>query len=251
VVAFFAERIADAMAGIGQEVLNASILFLAVAMLGWHNIWMGRHGRELAQQAADLGKAVTRGTRPLYALAVVVGMAVLREGSELVLFLYSIAAGGAGGFVDMAGGGVIGLAAGVAIGAALYFGLLRIPTKHLFTVTSWLILLLAAGMASQGAAFLVQADILPALDPTVWDTSALLSEDSIPGKMLHALIGYVARPAGIQIVFWVGTLATIGLLMRLTSRGPMLPKRPSSRAAGAAAVVLLALAIATMAFARS
>jgi len=139
----------------------------------------------------------------------------------------------------------------VAIGAALYFGLLRIPTKHLFTVTSWLILLLAAGMASQGAAFLVQADILPALDPTVWDTSALLSEDSIPGKMLHALIGYVARPAGIQIVFWVGTLATIGLLMRLTSRGPMLPKRPSSRAAGAAAVVLLALAIATMAFARS
>ncbi len=251
VVAFFAERIADAMAGIGQEVLNASILFLAVAMLGWHNIWMGRHGRELAQQAADLGKAVTRGTRPLYALAVVVGMAVLREGSELVLFLYSIAAGGAGGFLDMAGGGVVGLAAGVAIGAALYFGLLRIPTKHLFTVTSWLILLLAAGMASQGAAFLVQADILPALDPMVWDTSALLSEDSIPGKMLHALIGYVARPAGIQIVFWVGTLATIGLLMRLTNRGPMLPKRPSSRAASAVAVALLVLAIATMAFARS
>jgi high-affinity iron transporter len=250
-VAFFAETIADAMAGIGQEVLNATILFLAVAMLGWHNIWMGRHGRELAQQAADLGKAVTRGTRPLYALGIVVGMAVLREGSELVLFLYSLAAGGAGGALDMAGGGVLGLAAGVATGAALYFGLLRIPTKHLFTVTSWLILLLAAGMASQAAAFLVQADILPALDPTLWDTSALLSEEGIPGKILHALVGYVARPAGIQVVFWAGTLAVIGGLMRFTNRGPMLPKRPSSHVPGAVAIALLVVALATMAFARS
>jgi high-affinity iron transporter len=252
-VAFFAETIAQAAAGIGQELLNATILLLAVAMLGWHNIWMGRHGRELAQEAADLGKSVTRGTRPLYALTVVVGMAVLREGSELVLFLYSIAASGGGGFADMAGGGVLGLTAGIAIGAALYFGLLRIPTKHLFAVTSWLILLLAAGMASQAAAFLAQADVLPALSPALWDTSWLLSEESIPGKIMHALIGYVARPAGIQLVFWVGTLLVIGLLMRLTNRGPMQPKRPASRAAGVAlvAVFTIGLALGTVALATS
>jgi high-affinity iron transporter len=252
-VAFFAETIADAAAGIGQELLNATILFLAVAMLGWHNIWMGRHGRELAQQAAELGKSVTRGTRPLYALTIVVGMAVLREGSELVLFLYSIAAGGGGGLSNMAGGGALGLIAGIGVGAALYFGLLPIPTKHLFAVTSWLILLLAAGMASQAAAFLVQADILPALSPALWDTSWLLNEDSIPGKVMHALVGYVARPAGIQLVFWAGTLLAIGLLMRLTNRGPMLPKRPTSRAAGVAAVAVLtfALAVGTAALAIS
>jgi len=243
-VAFFAEAIAEAAAGIGQELLNATILFLAVAMLGWHNIWMGRHGRELAQQAAELGKSVTRGTRPLYALTIVVGMAVLREGSELVLFLYSIAAGGGGGVANMSGGGALGLAAGIAVGAALYFGLLRIPTRYLFAVTSWLILLLAAGMASQAAAFLVQADILPSLSPALWDSSAFLSEDSIPGKIMHALVGYVARPAGIQLIFWAGTLLVIGLLMRLTNRGPMLPKRPASRAAGVAAVAVLALGLA-------
>jgi len=250
-VAFFAEAIAEAAAGIGQELLNASILFLAVAMLGWHNIWMGRHGRQLAQQAADLGKAVTRGTRPLYALAIVVGMAVLREGSELVLFLYSIAAGGSGGLAEMAGGGVLGLAAGVAIGTALYFGLLRIPMKHFFTVTSWLILLLAAGMASQAAAFLIQADILPALSPALWDSSALLSEDSIPGRIMHALIGYVARPSGMQVVFWAGTAVLIGLLMRLANRRPAVPKGGTRRALGAAAVALMVLGmgLATVAFA--
>jgi len=217
-VAFFAETIAEAMAGIGQEILNATILFLAVAMLGWHNIWMGRHGRELAQQAADLGKAVTRGTRPLYALAVVVGMAVLREGSELVLFLYSLAAGGAGGFLDMAGGGVLGLAAGIAVGAALYFGLLRIPMRHLFAVTSAMILLLAAGMAAQAAAFLVQADLLPALGNQIWDSSWLLRDDSIPGRLLHSLAGYVAQPAGIQVLFYLAALGLIGGTMRLVRR---------------------------------
>ena len=60
-------------------------------MLGWHNIWMNRHGRELAASAATLGKAVLGRSRPLYALALVVGIAVLREGSEIVLFLYGIA----------------------------------------------------------------------------------------------------------------------------------------------------------------
>ena len=104
-VALFAAEIAAAAAGIGQELLNAVILLLAVGMLGWHNVWMSRHGRELAATAREVGDAVISGARPLYVLAVVVGLAVLREGSETVLFLYGIAAGG-------------GLSAGSQIGRA-------------------------------------------------------------------------------------------------------------------------------------
>jgi len=218
-VAGFAEHIAAALAGIGQELLNAGILFAAVAMLGWHNVWMGRHGRELAVEASDVGKLVRSGARPLYALAVAVGLAVLREGSELVLFLYSIVAANGTDAVSFGGGFALGLAAGVGVGALLYFGLLRIPLKHLFTVTSWLILLLAAGMAAQGAAFLVQADVLPPLGSEVWDTSWLLSEHSILGQVLHALVGYVAQPTGIQIVFYAATLLVIGGLMRWAGGG--------------------------------
>ena len=105
-------------------------------------------------------------------------------------------------------------------GAALYFGLLRIPTKHLFTVTSWLILLLAAGMASQAAAFLLQADLLPPLGPSLWDTSFLLSEHSLAGRVLHTLIGYTAQPAGIQLAFYLATLIVIGSLMRIVGGAP-------------------------------
>lgn len=218
-VAIFAATIAEAAEGMGQELFDAGILFAAVCMLGWHNIWMSRHGRELATNAMKLGNAVRSGARPLWALAFVVALAVLREGSEIVLFLYGIALGGNGGPAAMAAGGVIGLALGVAAGTTIYWGLLAIPMRLLFTVTSWLVLLLAAGLASQGAAFLMQADLLPPLGANLWDTSWLLSEQSIAGRVLHTLIGYSAQPAGIQLVFYIATLLIIGGLMRLVGAG--------------------------------
>jgi high-affinity iron transporter len=242
-VAGFAETIAEAASGVGQELLNAGIMFVAVVMLGWHNVWMGKHGREMAAAAASLGAAVTSGARPLTALALVVGMASLREGSEVVLFLYSIAAAGGGGLINMLGGGAIGVAAGAAVGIALYFGLLRIPTRHLFSVTSWLILLLAAGLASQGAAFLVQADLLPPFGSSIWDSSRFLSEASIPGKVLHVLVGYVSRPDGIQIIVWLATLAVIAFLMRLAGGGGMPFDRTARRAISVALLALLALGL--------
>ena len=241
VVAGFAAEIASAVAGMGQELFNATILFAAVAMLGWHNVWMGRHGKELATEASALGRDVASGVRPLYALASVVGIAVLREGSETVLFLYGLAAAGSGGMVNLVGGGTIGILGGALVGAGLYLGLLRIPSRHLFAVTSWMILLLAAGLASQGAFFLNQADVLPALGNQIWDTSWLLDEDSVPGRVLHVLIGYVARPEGIQLAFWTSTVAILLVLMRWFSTAP---PRTIARAA-----VIIALASAGLAVA--
>ena len=232
VVAAAAETIAAALEGIGQEIFDAAVLFAAVAMLGWHNIWMSRHGRELAADADRLGGEVRSGSRPLWALAIAVGLATLREGSEIVLFLYGIAAAGDGSGAAMALGGALGLLAGAAAGGALYLGLVRIPLHRLFVVTSWLILLLAAGMASQGAAFLLQADLLPPLGANLWDTSSVLTENSVLGKVLHTLIGYTAQPAGIQLVFYVATVLLIGGLM-YTLGGTVPTPRPASRPVGA------------------
>jgi len=219
-VAGFANEIASAVEGVGQELFNASILLAAVCMLGWHNVWMSRHGREMAADATRIGRDVLDGTRPLYALAMVCFIAVLREGSEIVLFLYGIALAGGGGAAGMVTGGAFGVLLGAVAGAAIYYGLLTIPLRYLFSVTSWLILLLAAGMASSGAAFLAAADVLPALGNNLWDTSFILSEQSLGGQLLHVLIGYTARPAGIQLVFYVATLLVIGSLMRLFRHVP-------------------------------
>lgn len=229
-IAIFADVISSWASGMGQEVFNAGVMFIAVVMLAWHSIWMGKHSREMAQQISAVGKAVASGSRPLTGLAIVVGVAVLREGSEAVLFLYGIAAGDPGQTPQMVIGGLLGIIGGVALGAAMYAGLLQIPLKRLFAVTNALIILLAAGMASQGVGFLVSAGILPSWGDTVWDTSWLLKESSVVGKMLHTLIGYTARPAGIQIAVYIGTLVIIVLLARAVGR-PQVAARQSRQSA--------------------
>jgi high-affinity iron transporter len=226
VIAVFADNLAEAAAGAGQELFNAAVLFTAVGMLGWHNVWMRRHGRELAQEMNRVGRAVLSGERPLYALALVVGLAVLREGAEVVLFLYGIASADEGGAGSMLAGGLLGIALGATVGFTMYFGLLKVPARHLFTVTSGLILFLAAGLASQGAAYLVQADWLPPLGRAIWNTSGLLSEDSLVGQVLHTLVGYVSQPDGIQVVFYVATLAIIAGAMRTFGDRPTRPAAP-------------------------
>jgi high-affinity iron transporter len=211
-IAIFAGAISDAFEGTGQELLNAGVLSLAVLMLTWHNVWMARHGREMAQEMRQVGSAVSSGERPLTALAVVVGLAVLREGSEVVLFLYGVLAGGnSGGSVFI--GGLAGLAAGVAFTVLTYGGLLTIPTRYIFQVTSVLIALLAAGLAAQAVQFLDQAGVVTTLEKTVWDTSAWLSESSLFGKLLHTLIGYTERPSEMQLLVYVAVLVVMAALM--------------------------------------
>lgn len=219
IMALFAGAISDAFQGSGAELLNATVLGIAVVMLMWHNAWMARHGREIAAEMRSIGTAVSEGTKPLTALAVVIGVAVLREGSEVVLFLYGIMAQGTS-TSSLLLGGVLGIAGGAAFTALTYFGLLAIPTRYIFSVTSWLIALLAAGMAAQSVQFLNNAGYAEVLGRTVWDTSWVLSEKSIIGKLLHTLIGYIEQPTELQLVVYVATLFAMYVLMRVAAYRP-------------------------------
>src|ERR1700723_2787184 len=194
-VALFTGRLSELFGGNGQEIFNASILGFAVIMLTWHNVWMSRHGREMAAELRAAGEA---------------GAA----GSKMPAALGAVAAQGSASF-GMVVGGFIGLILGSLVCLATYLGLITIPTRYLFGVTSALIALLAAGMAAQAIAFLEQADILTALDQTVWDTSWILSDSSLLGRALHTLIGYVDQPTAMQLIVYAATLAVIVILMKL------------------------------------
>lgn len=215
VVAAFAGEISNLFQGSGQEIFDATILLFAVVMLTWHNVWMAGHGRAIARDMKAVGAQVQAGERPLTALAVVVGIAVLREGSEVVLFLYGVASQGGTTATAMVAGGALGVVAGAGVTALMYFGLLAIPAHRLFGVTSGLITLLAAGMAAQAVLFLQQGGYLEFFTRTVWDTSWLLKQDSIPGRLLHTLVGYSDTPNGAQLAAYLLTIAGIVLLMRI------------------------------------
>jgi high-affinity iron transporter len=229
IVALATGRISEMASGMGQELFNAAVLGIAVLMLAWHNVWMAAHGAALSKQARQVGIEVRDGGRARSALLILVALAVLREGSETVLFLYGIAASEGGASPAMLAGGLIGIGGGVVVGYALYRGLLRIPLRLFFGVTSALVLFLAAGLASQAARFLVQADILPSLATPAWDASSLLPQTSILGTLLHGLVGYEARPAGIQVVVYVSVLLAIAAGMWMSRSGSLSTATASGR----------------------
>jgi high-affinity iron transporter len=213
-----AEALSDALSGMGQELFNASILGVAVIMLGWHTVWMASHGREMAAEMKSVGHSVSMGAKPLSILSVVVGVAVLREGAETVLFIFGVSASGSEGGSATVMGCLLGLGLGIGVGSMLYAGLVAIPAKHLFRVTAWLVTLLAAGMAAQAVAFLVAAGVWEVATQPLWDTSGLLSETSIMGRLAHTLVGYVDRPSVSQLAAYGLTVAAITGLGKVANR---------------------------------
>lgn len=229
-LALFADQIANTFEGSGQDLLNAAILSVAVVMLVWTVVWMASHGRQMVAEVKEVGRAVKEGRRPLAALAIVVGMAVLREGVEVVLFCFGMVSTGTETLGSVLMGGLIGLLGGAAVSLVLYRGLVAIPLKHLFKVTALLITLVAAGLAAQAVGILQDAGFIQSLADPVWNSSWLLADDSALGRVLRTLIGYRAEPTGMQVIAYLGTVAVIVVFSalvngRLTSPAAAAPRQ--------------------------
>lgn len=205
IVALLTEKIGSLADGTGQEVFNATILSITVLMLAGHNIWMSNHSSTI-NNAKALNN-IKNGMIECYTLCLIVGFTIIREGSETVLFLYGIAT--TNNASTMLTGGLIGAILGILIGSTIFTGLIKIPMKSLFKITNILTLLLAASMASQTAHFLIQADLIPSLISPLWDTTNILPENNLLGILLHNIIGYNARPDGMQLIFYICTIITI------------------------------------------
>jgi len=220
VVALLMEQMENAFDGDGEFLFNAVVLFLAAIMLAWTVLWMSRHGREVSTKLKRVGVSVTEGTSPQTALLVVSFAAVMREGSEAVFFLF-----GAARTVPEDGGmfllgGILGAAVALLLGCVMYVGLVRIPVQRLFRVAGWLLMLLAAGMASQAVWNLVVIGRLPALIDPVWNLAAWLPQDSLFGELLHVMVGYDEAPSGMQLLvflLFLGALSVCHYRLQLTS----------------------------------
>ncbi|OYW58673.1 MAG: iron permease [Rhizobiales bacterium 12-68-15] len=215
-IALFAERIASLFDGSGQELLNATILGVAVVMLVWTVVWMASHGKEMVTEMKAVGRDVKDGRKPLAALGIVVGMAVLREGVEIVLFMYGIAVTGESP-LNVAIGFALGVLAGAVVSFILYRGLVAIPVKALFKTTTILITLLAAGLAAQSVGILQDAGFIQSLSDPLWDSSWLLADDGAVGRVLRTLVGYRAQPTGMEVAAYLATVAVIVILSRLVN----------------------------------
>ena len=212
VVAWFMETMEASFDGEGEFLFNAVVLTLAAILIGWTTIWMQRHGREIGTRMKPVGNDIIAGDTPVTALAIITMAAVMREGSEAVFFLLGAVQATAEDGWSIAIGALIGILLGAIIAWGIYKGLRQVPLKQTFSVINGLLILLAAGMASQAVWNLVAIEKLPPLIEPLWDTSRGLSQDSAIGEVLHALVGYDPQPSAMQITVFAAVLITLTLL---------------------------------------
>ena len=180
--------------GVGQELVNAALqisVFAFLVIIAFH-VTSGR-GRQLG-----------RGSWLPFIMALAVALSIVREGSEIIIYV--------SGFLQVESlsqsvtvGSLTGAGIGCSVGVLLYYLLLAIPEARATWVSLLLLCLAASSMVAQATKLLIQADWLTVAGP-LWDTSRFISEQSMPGELLYALIGYEASPSAIEVAVYVGSI---------------------------------------------
>lgn len=192
VTAYYLGDISSLFEGTGQEVMNSILLIVMVLLINIICIWLSQF---IFNPSNSLSVISTNTVR--WVLIFNVGLAIMHEGSEISIYSYSFIQTHQNNLSLILGGG-LGLGIGVSLGAIVYYLLINLQQRVLFKVVICALLLISSGMASQAALYLIQAGWLPSQLP-LWDTSNIISERSIVGQLLYALIGYEATPSPLQV----------------------------------------------------
>ncbi len=205
-LAFGLQRLGVELEGQVEQIFEGTTMFLAVIVLTWMIFWMRYQARFLkAGLERDVRQATLSGQNwGLFGLTFV---AVFREGVETALFLSAAAFANEGTTTLI--GAVVGLVIAAALGWAMYASAIRLNIRRFFDVTSVLLLLFAAGLLAHGVHEFQEAGLLPFMTTTVWDTSHILSEESLIGSLLKSLFGYNADPSLLEVLAYIGYYAVI------------------------------------------
>lgn len=191
---YFLEPVSELFDGVGQEVCNAALQFGTFLLLVAIVFQIPRRIRDLRNSPSVI----------VGLMALTVAMAITREGAEILVYV-----SGFWGMADFVStvtiGSIIGACIGFSVGVLIYYLLLGQPIRQAMPTAVVLLHLIGAGMASQATRLLIQADWISTTG-ALWDTSHILSEQSLAGQLLYALIGYEASPSGAEVIAYVGSL---------------------------------------------
>jgi high-affinity iron transporter len=178
---------------VGQEVVNASIQIIILFFLILFS---------------NLVLKPQKSTLIAISMISIVALSIIREVSEIILFVLGTI-NQADNIMGVLLGVAMGAGIGLSVGIILFYALINLERLWAIRCSLILLALVAGNMAAQAILLLTQADWLP-YTPTAWDTSWLISEYTLTGQLLYALIGYEANPSVLQVVaYGLGILSIL------------------------------------------
>ncbi len=213
--------LADTLSDTTQEAFRTGMVLVAAVLIVQMILWMRRHGRSMKRDLEGaLGEAVAR--ENWWGVFTLAAIALAREGSETVVFLYGVLTAGSGDVrLTAAGAAVLGLVGALATYMALQIGARRLSWAVFFRATEVMLLLLACALLMTGIDGLIELDVLPKLTGRLWDTSAILPDGNALGGFLANLTGYRARPNLTELLAFLVYWGGVAILMRPARPAPV------------------------------
>ena len=188
-----------------QYIISLAVLVAAIVLLTYMVFWMQHNAH-----VANMREKITLSTNQKWMIFFIVFTAILREGLETVLFMFALD-------IDEGRELLLGLVGGLALSAGIIWLVLKsskkLPLKPFFKYSSYLILLIVAGLVSMLVKGLQMAEYIPTFIKPLYDSSAMVANDSTAGKILGVLMGYDATPSLLQVVAWFAYIGFISLLL--------------------------------------
>jgi high-affinity iron transporter len=204
----------EVLSGDAQDYFQIAMVLVACVLIVQMVLWMKQHGRTLKREMEASLEQTARDAN-WWGVTVLVALAIAREGSETVIFLYGLGFGQSG---HVAASQYVAVLIGLAL-AFLTFYVLQLGGKvfswrQFFRVTEIMLLFLGAGLFQTGVDKLIDKEILPTLVDQVWNSSALLDDSSTFGSLVATLTGYRAHPALMNLVAYAAYWLVVAWLVR-------------------------------------
>ena len=190
----------------GEEFFAGTTSLLAVGFVTWMIFWMKRAARGLRDELhGKVDSAVGAGS---LAIAVTAFVAVVREGLETALFIYTnFKTVGAASSATI--GLILGLALAVALGYLIYNRSVKINLSKFFQITGTALVVVAAGVLSYGIHEYQELGWLPGAESFIWDVTSWMAKDSILATVLAGSIGFDTTTSWLQFLVAGAYIAVI------------------------------------------
>lgn len=217
VFAFFTQKLKRSFGGEGDDLFDSCIILLTAAIISWTVVWMQGYSRKIKKDLSKLSESINAGVTSQLTLVLVVATAILREGAEIILFIFGLSTAHAIEGTQYLLGIGVGVFSGLTVGVIFYLGLLKFAGKYVFKICTVLLILIAAGLSAEAAGILTSSGFIEVFSEGLWDSNWLINNKSSLGRILNVTFGYDATPNGMQLMFYIATILLTMILMKLRS----------------------------------
>ncbi|MGV2432514.1 MAG UNVERIFIED_CONTAM: FTR1 family protein [Rickettsiaceae bacterium] len=214
-LAFFISSLTFALGGFGEELFDVAVILLTVIVVGVTAIWIKKSAYNMNQKVKNITERIDQGLASRMILTSVVATTIFREVTEIILYVSALSSAYDFNPTDYLLGFGLGISCAIIVAVSLYYGLSNFAIKYLFKVSFILLVLIAASLASEAAGILTSIGFLDFYNDPLWDSSWIISDLSIFGRMLKILVGYNSKPNAMQIIFYTSTIIVILCCARL------------------------------------